>query len=73
MERRLVGDSSAEFPVTDLEAGEERCAQIRDVIPSGVMTAGAFDYELRVFDGDTELAMGTRTFFAVDVESDDFP
>ena len=73
VERHLVGDSSAEFPVTDLEAEEERCAQIRDVIPSGVMTAGAFDYELRVFDGDTELAMGTRTFFAVDEESDRSP
>ena len=47
-----AGDSSAAFPEMELDLKEERCAQIRDLIPTGTMTAGQFRYTVRVIDGD---------------------
>ena len=64
VQRRLIGDSSASFDDIELDFGEERCAQVRDVIPGGTMTAGSFEYEVVVKRKDEELATGSRVFFA---------
>jgi len=63
VERRLVGESAAAFPAMALEfQPRERCTQIRDMIPAGAMTEGRFSYEIRVLDGETEVASGTTAF-----------
>ena len=64
IERQLVGESPVEFPHIDFEPGEERCAQILDSIPEGMMTAGGFVYELRVLQDDEEVAAARREFVA---------
>lgn len=69
VERRLAGDDAAEFPPIELEKQEGRCAQIRDRIPAGTMTAGEFRYEIRVLAGDEELASEVHEFIAVEREA----
>ena len=64
VERRLVGESTAEFPALDLSAAEERCAVFSDVIPAGTLTPGRFVYEVKVPGGDTAIGAG-REFAAV--------
>ena len=62
VERQLVGAGSAQFQPMDLDLEKERCAQIRDLIPAGTMTAGLFRYEVRVLDKGIEVASASREF-----------
>ena len=48
IERFLVGDAATEFPPMEIAFGDERCTQVRDLIPAGTMTEGQFSYEIRV-------------------------
>ena len=66
VERTLVGEaeSSAPFGPLMLEFGDERCAQIRDFIPTGSMSTGMFSYEIHVFDKKEEVASTTKKFAA---------
>jgi len=64
--RWLGGETATEFPPMDIEFGAEPCAQIRDVIPSGTMTDGRFEYRLNVLDGAKQLATSTQTIYVVD-------
>lgn len=64
VERRLIGDSTAEFEPLELDLAEERCAQVRDFVPAKTMTPGAFKYEIRVLDQEEELASSVRDFAA---------
>ncbi len=66
VERWLRGASRVEFEPIELGAGGDRCAQVRDVVPAGALGPGSYSYEVRVLDGDYELASGGREFFAVD-------
>jgi VWFA-related protein len=67
VERVLSGDNSASFRPMELEFGEERCAQIRDLIPAGTMTEGEFIYEIRILDSEmVELSSSSHQFIAVD-------
>jgi VWFA-related protein len=63
VERRLVGETAVEFEPIELARGDNRCAQIRDMIPADTMTAGRFVYEIRVRGGEEELASASREFF----------
>ncbi|HKQ61814.1 MAG TPA: hypothetical protein VJS92_11005 [Candidatus Polarisedimenticolaceae bacterium] len=65
VERRLVGETSAEFGTMELDLRDQACAQIRDVVRAGTLTEGDFRYELRLLDGDEELATSQRAFVAV--------
>jgi hypothetical protein len=65
VERKLVGETVAVFPRIDLDLDEDQCAQIRDTIPQGMMTEGGFTYEIRVLDGNVELASASTQFGAV--------
>ena len=65
VERQLVGESPTDFPRIELELGEDRCAQIRDAIPAGMMTPGGFTYEVTVKGRDEELASASAEFGAV--------
>jgi hypothetical protein len=65
VERKLSGATSMDFNPIQLQLGEERCAQIRDLIQPGVMTDGFFRYEVRVFDEHAQRASGHRAFTTV--------
>jgi VWFA-related protein len=65
VERALSGDTAVPFEPLELVLDEERCAQIRDVIPKGVMTPGSFDYSVRVLRGEETVASSERSFGAV--------
>lgn len=64
VERRLVGESPVDFPAIEFPHGDDRCAQVLDSIPENMMTAGGFAYELRVLQGDEEIATARREFVA---------
>jgi VWFA-related protein len=70
VERRLKGsaESSAPFGPMEIEFGEERCVQIRDLIPAGSMSSGMFDYEIHVFRKEEEVASTVRRFAAATPE-----
>ncbi len=69
VERILVGEAKTRFPEMQLELGEERCAQFRDLIPASTMTPGRFVYRVRVSSDGVELASSDRAFAAVDDSS----
>ncbi len=53
VERTLEGGSSIEFPPLEFELAEDRCAQIRDVIPARSLGPGTYRYTVRVLhDGE---------------------
>lgn len=64
--RRLVGETATEFPPVVLDFGEDRCVQIRDVVPAGTMTSGKFVYEVGVWDEEREIASASHELHAVD-------
>jgi VWFA-related protein len=66
VERRLVGEvgSFAPFGSLELDFGDDRCAQIRDLIPAGSMSSGMFSYEIHVFHKKEELASTVKEFAA---------
>jgi hypothetical protein len=68
VERRLVGETAVEFEPIELVPSENRCAQIRDMIPADTMTAGGFTFEIRVYRGDEELASASREFFVAEAD-----
>jgi hypothetical protein len=70
VERKLVGDadSFAPFGPLTLDFGEDRCAQIRDLIPAGSMSTGMFNYEIRVFHKKEEVASTEKRFAAASPE-----
>ncbi len=61
-ERRLVGETSVNFDPQDLDLRGEPCAQIRDLVHARTMGVGEFRYEVRVLEGERELARGERKF-----------
>ncbi len=64
LERRLSGDSAAEFDPQMIDFADDRCALFVDQIPAGTMTSGAFRYEVRVVDEGVELTSAVREFHA---------
>jgi hypothetical protein len=65
VERRLEGQTAVGFPPLAVEASEERCFLLSDLVPAGVMTEGVFVYSVRVLGEDSELAGAEREFAAV--------
>ena len=65
VERRLEGETAVGFPPLAVEAGEERCFLLSDLVPAGVMTEGAFVYSVRVLGDEGELAGAEREFGAI--------
>jgi len=65
VERRLTGQTAVGFPPLAVEAGEDRCILLGDLVPAGVMTEGAFVYSVRVLGEEGELAGAAREFAAI--------
>jgi hypothetical protein len=68
VERSLVGTTSVPFEPLDVELEDDRCVQVRDVIPAGTMSSGAFSYDVSASNGGRELGTGSFPFFAVDAQ-----
>lgn len=61
VERELSGENAVQFPTLSFGA-EDRCVQLRDLVPGGTMSAGAFAYQVQVFEGDEVVASGSTRF-----------
>lgn len=75
VQRRLVGETSADFELLEWAFDGERCVQVRDLVHGGQMSWGDFVYEVRVYDnaaleGDP-IAERTRSFTALDADESD--
>jgi len=66
VERSLVGASETKLPPMVFDLHEDRCAQLRDVIPSKTMGYGVYRYQVRVTRGGRTLQERNREFMAVE-------
>jgi len=64
VERKLEGASSVEFETIELLAGNEPCAQVRDILRPGTLGSGYFRYHMRVLGDDGEIATKAHEFTA---------
>jgi len=62
VERTLVGQSRVVFPALEFDLQNDRCAQIRDVIPAEVLGPGTYRYEVRVLQENVALDETVRVF-----------
>jgi VWFA-related protein len=69
VERVLIGDTAVEFPLLQFELAHERCAQIRDLIPTGRLRPGPYRYVMRVLHEGTVMHEVARDFVAAAPES----
>jgi len=65
VDRVLVGDSAVEFPPLVFELGQDRCAQLRDLIPANTLAPGYYRYEVSVSQEGRAVTGGGRDFLAV--------
>ena len=65
VERSLVGISVEHFPPLVFDLEEDRCAQLRDVLPSGSLGPGFYRYEVRVSQDAKTLSQAELGFMAV--------
>ncbi|MBD3867320.1 MAG: hypothetical protein IFK94_04260 [Acidobacteria bacterium] len=63
--RTLSGDTEAEFPPLQFDAGGDRCVQYRDMVPPDLMTDGEFRFLVTVLEKGEIIATTERTFAAV--------
>jgi hypothetical protein len=63
VEREIEGVASADFQTIQLPPGQDRCAQVRDLIEPGTLREGHFKYEIHLIAGNSEIASGVREFF----------
>ena len=64
LERVLVGETETAFEPLPVRFDDVACAQFRDVIKAGTMTAGSFTYRARLLRDGMEVATAERTFGA---------
>ena len=68
VERSLIGRSAQTFPPLTFDLEEDRCAQVRDLLPAGSLIPGYYRYEVRVLEDETLLHERSREFYAVSAE-----
>lgn len=66
VERSLVGDSEVEFPPLSFDLEDDRCAQVRDVVPANTLGPGYYRYEVRVLRDGESLDERRHEFLAVE-------
>ena len=62
VERTLVGQTRVVFPALEFDLQNDRCAQIRDVIPAETLGPGTYRYELRILREEATLDETAREF-----------
>jgi VWFA-related protein len=70
VERQLRGSHEQGFPPLQLELDEDRCAQVRDLLPSGTLPPGFYRYEVRVREEEEILDERSLEFLVLEGESD---
>ena len=60
--RTLIGDTETPVGAADIDLGEERCAQIRDLIPPKTLGPGTYRFVVAVSSSGQELARAERKF-----------
>jgi len=68
--RRLVGEEATEFEARVLdeggERGRDRCVQVRDTVPGGVLGAGYYRYEIEAVGEEGEILARAERVFEVE-------
>jgi VWFA-related protein len=64
IERSLTGNTAQDFPPLTIELDENRCAQVRDLLPADSLQPGYYLYELRLLRDERILQEQAREFFA---------
>ncbi|HKQ61815.1 MAG TPA: hypothetical protein VJS92_11010 [Candidatus Polarisedimenticolaceae bacterium] len=72
VERKLLGENGELAPLT-LSLEDQRCAQVRDLIPADGLHAGYHRYEVRVLRGEHLLAESALEFTVEDEVADAVP
>jgi hypothetical protein len=62
VEREIEGVASANFEPIQLPPGQDRCAQVRDLIEPGTLREGHFKYEVHLITANGEIASAVREF-----------
>lgn len=70
VERTLVGQTRVVFPALEFDLKDDRCAQIRDVIPARVLGPGAYRYEVRILQAEATLDETDREFYVAERRGD---
>ena len=74
VQRRLQGETTAEFELLKWGFDGERCIQVRDLVRGGQMSWGEFSYTVDVYDNEqltgSPIATAQRDFAALGDESD---
>lgn len=61
VERVLIGETETTFPPTEMAfPAQERCAQVRDLIPAATLGEGRYRYRIRISDRSGVLAEAER-------------
>lgn len=64
VERELQGDNAVPFPPVEI-ADDERCSQLRDLVPAGSLTSGAIEYRVRVLRNGRKVAEESTKLIAI--------
>jgi hypothetical protein len=64
VERWLAGGERIDFPEVSLDLEDERCVQLRDVVPADTVGPGAYRYEVRIIDRGHAVGEGSLDFQA---------
>jgi len=73
VERSVSGPVPLEFDATEFDADENRCVQIRDVVPEDTLRPGAYVYRVRVSVDGREFDSAERRFVVADGRADPAP
>jgi VWFA-related protein len=65
VERRLTGRGEQSFDPLELDLADDRCVQVRDVLPEGSLTPGFYRYEMRVLEEGQVLQEQSREFYVL--------
>jgi VWFA-related protein len=66
VERSLTGgETRTDFERIEVDLGDDRCVQVRDLISAGSLTPGSYRYEVRVLAGDETIDRASRELLFV--------
>jgi VWFA-related protein len=66
VKRSLTGFDATSFPVVEIDlSGDDRCIQVRDLVPAQTITEGVFTYEVRVLDDTGRSSTQEHVFHAL--------
>jgi len=67
VERTLIGETETPVEKDDIDMGQDRCAQVRDLIPRNTLGPGSYRFVVDVSSGGTDLTRMERKFVVPDV------